>query len=92
MSLGSTRGQVLTTVMGDAFKLAAPGLVFGSALGVLVGQRMLNQMYASIGLPMADLRIFVAASALALAVVALASASPARQAASVDPVEGLRAE
>jgi len=92
MSLGSTRGQVLTLVMGDAIRLAAPGLILGSVLGIFIGRRVLNQMYVDIGLPMTDVRIFIGASILALTVVALASAAPARQAASIDPLEALRAD
>jgi putative ABC transport system permease protein len=92
MSLGSSRRAVLEGVIKDAVKLAAPGLVVGSALGLLVGQAVLNRMYAQIGLPMADAYIMFAAAAGALGVVVAASVSPARKAASVDPMEALRAE
>lgn len=92
MSLGSSRRGVLTDVVRDAVKFAAPGLVIGSALGVLVGQAILNRMYAQIGLPMADARIMVVAAVATLVVVVVASVSPARGAASVDPMEALRAE
>lgn len=92
MSLGSSSRQVLEGVLWDAVRIAAPGLVIGSAIGVAVGLRLLNRMYAQIGLPMAEPGIMFAAAIGALAVVVVASLSPARYAASVDPMEALRTE
>ncbi len=92
MSLGSSRGRVLKSVLWDAVKIATPGLILGSVLGAVIGLRILNQMYVQIGLPMAEPGIMLAGAAGAFGIVLVASISPARRAASVDPMEALRAE
>lgn len=92
MSLGASRERVVRGVLWDAVRIAAPGLVVGGVLGVAIGLRVLNQMYAQIGLPMAGPSIMLAGAAGALAVVLAASLSPARRAAGVDPMEALRAD
>lgn len=92
MSLGSSRAEVVRKVLGDGARLAAPGLVIGSALGVVVAALVLNRIFVNIGLPLAGVGTLTAAAVASLATVLLASALPARRAASVDPLEALRAE
>ncbi len=92
MSMGATQGRVLGSVLGDGLKLALPGLVGGSLMGVLFGRLALAPYYIQIGLPTADALVFGVAAALALAVILLASIVPAHRAASVQPMEILRAD
>ena len=92
MALGSSREQVLRKVLWDGARLALPGLVFGALAGTAVSALILNQMFVEMGLPLAGASTLAAACAAALAVVLASSFLPARRAASVDPLEALRAE
>jgi ABC-type antimicrobial peptide transport system permease subunit len=89
MALGATRGRVVRMVMGNASVLVVAGLVLGGVGAWYLSttaQTFLFQLNSN------DPRAFAAAIAsLALAGL-VASAIPARRAASVDPMEALRAE
>jgi predicted permease len=89
MALGATRGAVVRMVLGYAATLVSLGLAIGAAGAwslTSTAKAFLFQLEAT------DPRAFASAvMALALAAV-VASALPARRAASVDPVEALRAE
>ena len=89
MALGATRGRVVRMVMGNASVLVVAGLVLGGIGAWYLStsaQAFLFQLNSN------DPRAFAAAIAsLALAGL-VASAIPARRAASVDPMEALRAE
>jgi putative ABC transport system permease protein len=89
MALGASRSTVVGMVLRNAGALVAIGLILGSAGAWAVSATAKTFLF---GLDATDPRAFVAALA-ALAVAALvASAIPARRAASVDPMEALRAE
>ena len=92
MALGSSREQVLRKVLWDGARLALPGLALGALAGTAVAAQILNPMYVQIGLPLAGAGTLAAASAAAMGVVLASSFLPARRAASVDPLETLRAE
>ena len=89
MALGASRGRVVGMVMGNAGVLVAVGLLIGTAGAWYLSttaQTFLFQLDSN------DPRAF-AAAIVSLAVAGLiASAIPARRAASVDPMEALRAE
>ena len=89
MALGATRGRVVRMVMGNASVLVVAGLVLGGVGAWYLSTTAQTFLFK---LESNDPRAFVAAIAsLALAGL-VASAIPARRAASVDPMEALRAE
>ena len=89
MALGAERRAVYRLVLGEAGRLSAFGIALG-ALGALAASGLLRGLL--FGVRSWDVPTLVAvAVGLGLAAV-LASYVPARRAASVDPVEALRAE
>jgi putative ABC transport system permease protein len=89
MAIGATRADVVRMVLTHAARLVALGLLIG---GVAATYLKATASAFLFGIDAGDSRVFVAAlAALALAAV-VASAVPARRAATVDPVEALRAE
>ena len=89
MALGATRARVIGMVLTNACLLIAAGLVIGGAGAWYLSATAKSFLF---GLEPNDLRAFVAAG-LALSIAAIvASAIPARRAASVDPTVALRAE
>lgn len=89
MALGATRATVVRMILRHAGTLVALGLVIGGAAAWYLSAAARTFLF---GLEATDVRAFAAALAtLALAAV-VASAVPARRAATVDPVDALRAE
>lgn len=89
MALGASRSAVVGMVLRNSGVLVALGLVLGSVGAWALSATARGFLF---GLEATDPRAYVAAFA-ALAVAALvASVVPARRAATVDPVEALRAE
>jgi predicted lysophospholipase L1 biosynthesis ABC-type transport system permease subunit len=89
MALGALRGQVLRMTVRRSLLLTMVGSVIGLGIAAGVAQLLTGLLY---GISPTD-PISFAGSALLLATVALiASVLPARRAASVNPVEALRAE
>ena len=89
MALGATRGRVVRMVLANACMLVLAGLVIGGIGAWYLSATAQTFLFR---LDSNDPRAFVAAIA-SLAVAGLvASAIPARRAASVDPMEALRAE
>jgi putative ABC transport system permease protein len=89
MALGATRATVVGMVLRNACLLIATGLIVGGAGAWYLSAAAKRFLF---GLDATDPRAFAAAVVtLALAAV-VASAIPARRAASVDPMIALRAE
>ncbi len=87
LALGGTTRDVVTLILGSAWKMIAPGLVLGIA-GAWAGTRALEGIL--FGTSPTDPVVF-AATILTLALVAsVASYLPARRAARVDPIVVLR--
>ena len=89
MALGATRSSVVTMVMRSAGLLVTIGLVLGGAGAWLLSrtaEKFLFQLDAK------DPRAFAVAIVSVSLAALIASAIPARRAASVDPMEALRAE
>jgi cell division protein FtsX len=89
MALGATRASVLRTVLGDAVRLAAPGLVIGGLLAVAAGYAMRSTL---LGVSPVDPVSFGSVIGVLVFVVLLASVVPARKASGTDPMEALRCE
>ncbi|HSE53405.1 MAG TPA: ABC transporter permease [Gemmatimonadales bacterium] len=88
-ALGARRGDVTWMVLKQALRLAAGGVVVGALVTVAVVTLLRAIIH---GLQPLDLPMFGGMAAIMVLVAALASAVPARRAASVDPMEALRAE
>jgi predicted permease len=89
MALGARPGTVYRLVLSEAGRLTATGVVLG-LLGSLAAAIMLRSML--FGVRSWDAQILIAAAVVLTASAVLASFVPARRAASVNPVEALRAE
>jgi putative ABC transport system permease protein len=89
MALGATRGNVVSMVMRRAGALMAAGLVIGGAGAWALSALVKTFLF---GVQPDDPRIFVAAIVVLACAGVLASALPARRAATVDPLIALRAE
>jgi putative ABC transport system permease protein len=89
MALGATRQNVVTMVLKRAAALMAVGLLVGSVAAWLLSARVKDFLFQ---VQPNDVRIFLAALAVLAAAGLVASAIPARRAASVDPLVALRQE
>jgi predicted permease len=89
MALGATRGNVVTMVMRRAGVLMAIGLVIGGAAAWALSRTVETFLFQT---EPTDLRVFVGALATLTVAGLVASAVPARRAASVDPLVALRHE
>jgi predicted permease len=89
MALGATRGRVVGMVLGRAGLLMALGIGIGGAAAWWFSARVKTFLFQ---IEPNDTRVFVAALVTLAAAGLLASAIPARRAASVDPAVALRQE
>jgi ABC-type antimicrobial peptide transport system permease subunit len=89
MALGGVRGQVIRMIVRRSILLTAVGSVIGLAIAAGVAQALTGFLY---GISPADPLSFAGAAALLGVVAFVASAIPASRAASVNPVDALRAE
>jgi predicted permease len=89
MALGAQRRDVLRLVMRESMVLVVIGLLTGLAIALGAGQLVAALLY---GVPPTDLMAIVPATAVMLAVSAIAGYIPARRASQVDPMVALRYE
>jgi len=89
MALGAQPADVLWLVVRQGLWLALIGGVVGSAGALAVGRAMSSLLY---GVSSGDAAAFAVAIALALATAFAACLLPARRAAALDPLAGLRAD
>lgn len=89
MALGASPKHVLKMVLGGALSQIGIGLVIGIPLAVGAGRLMASKLF---GIKPYDPVIFAAAIGVLALCAIVASAAPARRAASVHPVEALRTE
>src|SRR5215813_9589506 len=89
MALGADRANVVRLVLRGAFSQIGIGLGLGIPLAIAAGWLMTNQLF---GVSPWDPRMLTMATSLLCAAALLASWIPAARAASVDPMNALRAE
>jgi len=89
MSLGAGHGDIFRLVLGEGIRLGLSGLLAGLA-GAMVLARLMTGLLFEVS-PL-DPATFAVVFLALLALVALASLLPARHAAGVDPMAGLRHE
>lgn len=89
MALGAQRGSVYQLILKEAGRLIAFGIVVGLVCSVGATTLLRNLLF---GVHVWDVSTLVAVAATLAACALLASYIPARRAASVNPVEALRAE
>jgi putative ABC transport system permease protein len=87
MALGATRHAIMSFVFARAARLAAAGLVVGSA-GALIVRRVVASFLPAV--PQSGLGPSVLAAAALVVVIACACYVPARRATRVDPLIALR--
>jgi putative ABC transport system permease protein len=89
MALGANRGRVLSLVLREGLTLACIGMAFGLIGAYFVGRAMRSMLF---GVGAIDQTAFAAVAFVLLAAAMLACYLPARRAASVEPMDALRAE
>ncbi|HWM92241.1 MAG TPA: ABC transporter permease [Thermoanaerobaculia bacterium] len=89
MSLGADRGSVLRMVVGRGAALAALGLLLGLVAVTLVSRRLVSLLH---GVSATDPLILGGAALVLFLVTLAANYFPARRAAKLEPVTGLRAD
>jgi predicted permease len=89
IALGASRGQMYALTLGEAGIPVLAGLAAGFACGILAARAVHNLLY---GVKVLDASVSATVAALFLGAAFAAAFIPARRAASVDPMEALRAE
>jgi predicted permease len=89
IALGASRGQLIASVINEAFRWTAAGLVLGFALSVGVATLLARVLF---GVTPTDPPTYVSVLALLSGVSLAACYLPARRAARTDPVNALREE
>ena len=89
MALGAVRSRIAWMILRETLLLVVCGLAIGFPAAVLVSRLIATQLF---GLKPGDPVTFLSASAVMIAVTIMASLLPARRAASLDPMQGLRSE
>ena len=89
IALGAQRGSVYQLILKEAGVLAATGIIIGLACSVAAAVLMRKLLF---GTPPWDIPTLVAVAGILGVSALLASYLPARRAASLDPIQALRAE
>jgi hypothetical protein len=89
MALGATRGQIIQLVVNGGMQTAGMGLLIG-ALGSFFAVRLMQSLLFGVG-PF-DLISFAVAALVLVLTVLLAGLAPARRAATIQPMQALKAE
>ena len=87
MALGASPGEVFQFILGHGLRLAALGMLAGSAAALALTHLLASFLY---GVSATDARVFIGAAALIAVMAALACTLPARRALRVDVTATLR--
>lgn len=88
-AIGATRSDLLVLILRQGMTLVAVGIAIGLAAAILASRALITLLF---GISNLDPMTYIAVIALLLGVSGIACFVPARRAASVNPVEILRAE
>jgi putative ABC transport system permease protein len=89
MALGANRSRVVALVVREGLAMAGIGLTLGLIGAYFVGRGMQSTLY---GIGKLDLSVFASVALVLLVAAVFACLIPARRAASVEPMQALRAE
>jgi len=89
MALGADRNNVLGMVLRGAIGQVGMGLILGIPIALAAGHALSSQLFGVKGY---DVRVLAGAVVILSACAAVAGLLPARRAASIDPMQALRAE
>jgi putative ABC transport system permease protein len=89
LALGAQRRNLLGLVLGSGLRLALLGAAIGAACALAAGRMLATLLF---DVRSTDVAILLGVATLLVAVAALASYIPARRAASIEPMQALRAE
>jgi ABC-type antimicrobial peptide transport system permease subunit len=92
MALGADKGKVLRLFVWQELKLVLGGVAIGAVGAVILTRTLSSLSHLLYGVGSGDPLTFAIASAVLIAVAALAGSIPARRAANVDPMVALRCE
>ena len=89
MALGALRGDVIRLILGQSARLALAGVLVGVPAAILLRRLMSSLLF---GIGETNLPVLVGVPVVMVLVVLVACYSPARRAASIDPIRALREE
>jgi len=87
IAVGATQRSIVRMVLRDGLLIVIPGLMMGIPITLSAAWMLRSQLY---GMSAADPRVMIGATLLFLAITAVASIVPARQAARMQPTAALR--
>jgi ABC-type antimicrobial peptide transport system permease subunit len=92
LALGAEKSRILQMVIGQGLRLALAGIAIGVVIALLLARLLSGFSQLLYGVHASDPITFLIVSATLLIVAALACYLPARRAASIEPMNALRAE
>jgi putative ABC transport system permease protein len=86
-ALGATRWNIVRLIAGQGAAMTVSGLAIGFTVAAFAARLLSQFLY---GVTTHDMRSYLAVAVLLIAISTLACAMPARRAASIDPLKGLK--
>jgi predicted permease len=92
LALGAEKSKIFRMVVGEGLRLAVAGIAIGAVVALMLTRLLPAFSQLLYGVRASDPTTIIAVSAVLVAVAALACYLPARRAASIEPMNALRAE